>query len=84
VVLGLARLRGWPLPTSRRALAATLALGGVYTGLTLFFFVSLRYLTAGLATIVLYTYPAMVVALAAAALGERVDASKLLALAAVL
>ena len=84
VVLALARLRRWPLPSSRRALAATLGLGAVYTGLTLFFFVSLRYLTAGLATIVLYTYPAMVVVLAAGALNERIDASKLLALAAVL
>lgn len=84
VVLALSRLRGWPLLRTRRDLATTFALGVVYTGLTLFFFVSLRYLTAGLATIVLYTYPAFVFALAAAFLDESVTAGKLAALAAVL
>ncbi|MDZ7701545.1 MAG: DMT family transporter [Halobacteriales archaeon] len=84
VVLALSRLRGWPLLRTRRDLATTFALGLVYTGLTLFFFVSLRHLTAGLATIVLYTYPAIVFALAATFLGERVTRAKLAALAAVL
>jgi len=80
VVLVLARVRGWPLVRSRRGWLAALALGVVYTGMTLFFFVSLRTLTAGLATIVLYTYPAFVVVLSAAFLGEAVTRPKLLAL----
>lgn len=83
VVVALGRVRGWPVPRTRRDLAATAALGVAYTGLTLCFFVSLRYLTAGLATVVLYTYPAFVFGLAAAALGERVTASKVVALSAV-
>lgn len=80
VLLGAARVRGWSLPGSRRDWLATLALGVVYTGLTLFYFVSLRFLTAGLASIVLYTYPALVVVLSAVVLRERVTARKLLAL----
>jgi len=80
VVMTLGVARGWALPGSRRAWAGTLALGVVYTGMTLCFFVSLRYLTAGIATIVLYTYPTFVVALSAAVLGEAVTRRKLLAL----
>jgi drug/metabolite transporter (DMT)-like permease len=48
--------------------------------MTLFFFVSLRFLTAGIATIVLYTYPTFVVALSAIFLGETVTVRKLIAL----
>ncbi len=80
-VLALAWLRDWRLPSARRDWLATLALGVVYTGLTLLYFVSLRTLTAGLATIVLYTYPAFVVVLSTAALGEAVTARKVVALA---
>jgi drug/metabolite transporter (DMT)-like permease len=42
--------------------------------------VSLGFLTAGIATIVLYTYPTFVVALSATLLGEAVTARKLLSL----
>lgn len=80
VVIGLALARGWAFPRSGRDWAATLALGVVYTAMTLFFFVSLRFLTAGMATIVLYTYPTFVVAMSAAVLGEAVTLRKLLAL----
>lgn len=83
-VLAVGRLRGWPVPRDRRNLATTFGLGVVYTGLTLFFFVSLRYLTAGLATIVLYTYPVIVFALAVAFLRESVTTVKLVALVGVL
>jgi drug/metabolite transporter (DMT)-like permease len=72
--------RGWSLPTADRTGATTLALGVIYTLMTLCFFISLRYLTAGLATIVLYTYPAMVVVLSAIALGEAVTRRKVAAL----
>ena len=84
VVLGIARALGWPIPRDRRALAWMAALSAAYTGLTLFYFVSLRWLTAGLAVIVLFTYPAVVFALAAAFLDESVTPQKLLALVAVL
>jgi Predicted permease, DMT superfamily len=80
VVAGVAVLRGWSLPPTRRGRAATLALGVVYTLLTLSYFVSLRYLTAGLATIVLYTYPSMVVGLGAVVLDEPVTPRRVVAL----
>jgi drug/metabolite transporter (DMT)-like permease len=75
-----AAVRGWSLPSTRRDRLAALALGVVYTLMTLAYFVSLRHLTAGLATIVLYTYPAMVVALAALTMGEAVTPRKVVAL----
>lgn len=83
-VIVLARLRAWPVPRTPKDHATTFALGVVYTGMTLCFFVSLRYLTAGLATIVLYTYPVLVVGLAVAFLRESLTRVKLLALLAVL
>lgn len=80
VVAALSLSRGWAFPRSQRDCLATVVLGVVYTAMTVCFFVSLRYLTAGIATIVLYTYPTFVVALAATFLGEAVTARKLLAL----
>jgi drug/metabolite transporter (DMT)-like permease len=76
VLFGLAHVRGWSLPADRRTRLGTYALGVVYTLMTLFYFVSLRYLTAGLATIVLYTYPSIVVVLSASVLGESVTPRK--------
>ncbi len=81
VVAALAAVRDWALPASRRDWSVTLSLGVVYTVMTLFFFVSLRHLTAGLATVVLYTYPAMVVVLSVAFLDEAITTRKMLALA---
>ncbi len=80
VVLALAFARDWVLPESRRDWVATLFLGVIYTAMTLCFFGSLRFLTAGIATIVLYTYPTFVVVLAAILLGERVTVRTVLAL----
>jgi drug/metabolite transporter (DMT)-like permease len=79
-VCGIAVARGWSLPAARRDRLATLGLGVVYTLMTLAYFLSLRYLTAGLATVVLYTYPAMLVVLSAAALGEAITPRKAAAL----
>ena len=79
-VCAVAAARGWSLPEARRDRLAALGLGVVYTLMTLAFFVSLRYLTAGLATVVLYTYPAMLVLLSAAALDEPVTPRKAAAL----
>ena len=72
LVVVLAHVRDWSFPATAREWGATLVLGVVYTAMTLLYFFSLRYLTAGLATIVLYTYPAIVVALSAAVLRETV------------
>lgn len=80
VVAGLVLVRGWAFPRSRREWTTTLVLGVVYTAMTVFFFRSLDFLTAGIATIVLYTYPTFVVALSATFLGEAVTARKLVAL----
>jgi drug/metabolite transporter (DMT)-like permease len=76
----LAVLRNWALPQSARQWAGTFALGIVYTAMTISYFTSLRYLPAGLATIVLYTYPAFVVVLSTAVLNEPDSARTLLAL----
>lgn len=84
LVCAVALARGWSIPTGGRDLAVTAALGVVYTGMTLFFFVSLESLTASLAVVVLYTYPAFVFVLSAAFLGESVTVRKLAALVVVL
>lgn len=81
-VFAVARTRGWSLPAARRDRLAALALGVVYTLMTLAFFSSLRWLTAGLATLVLYTYPALVVLLSAPTLGESITRRTLAALVA--
>jgi drug/metabolite transporter (DMT)-like permease len=81
VVGVLAAVRGWARPVSQGDWGATLALGVVYTAMTLFYFFSLRHLTAGLATVVLYTYPAMVVVLSTVFLREAVTTRKVFALA---
>ncbi len=74
VLGGVAAARGWSLPAARRDRATALGLGVVYTVMTVLYFVSLRHLTAGMATIVLYTYPTMAIVLSAATLGESITA----------
>lgn len=81
VVLALAAVREWPLPPGRRGWLVTLTLGVVYASMTLLYFLSLRYLTAGLASIVLYTAPTFVVILSATFLDERITLRTLLAVA---
>ncbi|MDT3435953.1 DMT family transporter [Haloarcula sp. 1CSR25-25] len=81
VVVGtLAGIRGWSYPTTKRDWLVTLSLGVVYTGMTLFYFVALRYLTAGLTTIILYTYPAIVIGLSTVFLNENITYTKIAAL----
>lgn len=81
VVVGtLAGIRGWSYPATKRDWLVTLSLGIVYTGMTLFYFVALRYLTAGLTTIILYTYPAIVIGLSAVFLNENITYAKIAAL----
>ncbi|MFC7153901.1 DMT family transporter [Halomarina halobia] len=68
------RLRGRTL-----AIAVLLGLVG-YTGQSALFFLGLRYLTAGMTTIVLYTYPVFVLLLSTTVLGEPLTRRDLLAL----
>lgn len=66
---------------SGRPLAVALSLGAFgYAAMSGLYFASLSFLTAGLAGIVLYTYPAFVILLSAAALGERVTVRTVLSL----
>lgn len=71
----LERLRG-------RSLLTAIALGaGGYATMSGLYFVGLEFMTAGMVGIVLYTYPAFVLALAAAFLEESVGVRSLAALA---
>lgn len=65
-----------------RYLGYTIVLGAFgYATMNALFFLGLEYLTAGLAAIVLYTYPAFVVVLAVLTVGERVTRLTVAALA---
>ena len=71
MLLALARLRRDALPRGRR-LAALAALGGIgYAGQGLCFFFALERISAGLTSLLLYFYPALVVLLGALLLRER-------------
>ena len=71
VLLALARLRGEVIPRGR-ALQALLLLGGVgYVTQSLTFFFALERISAGLTTLLLYFYPAVVVVLGAVLLRDR-------------
>ncbi|MXV60871.1 EamA family transporter [Natronorubrum sp. JWXQ-INN-674] len=59
---------------SGRPLLIAVALGGIgYTAQSGLYFLGLEFMTAGLVAIVLYTYPAFVVVLAVATIGERLS-----------
>ena len=71
VLLVLARVRGEALPRGRPLLALA-ALGGIgYVGMSLCYFLALARIPAGLATLLLYFYPAVVVVLGAVLLRNR-------------
>ena len=71
VLLVVARVRREPLPRGRPLLALS-ALGGIgYVGMSLCFFLALERIPAGLSTLLLYFYPAVVVALGALLLRNR-------------
>ena len=71
VLLVLARVRHEPLPRGRplRTLVGLGALG--YVGMSLFYFFALEQISAGLAALLLYFYPALVVVLGAVLLRDR-------------
>lgn len=80
VVWGILGFRGRAKLLSGRPLWIALAIGVVYAIMTALFFEGLEYLSAGLAAIVFYTYPAHVFVISAVALDERPTTLKLLAL----
>lgn len=79
IVVGIAVARGWSVPRGAAAVR-TLALGIVYTAMTVLFFESLRHLTAGLAVILLFTYPAFVFVISVRFLDEVVTVRTVAAL----
>ena len=76
--------RGVPIRLGRRMLVAELGLGLVYGLMSVAYFESLAWLSAGIATLVLFTYPVQVTLVSALALDEPVTAPKALALCAAL
>lgn len=71
VLLALARIRGERLPRGR-PLGMLLALGGIgYVGMSLCYFFALERISAGLTSLLLYFYPALVVVLGALLLRDR-------------
>ena len=76
--------RGVPIRLGRRMLVAELGLGLVYGLMSVAYFESLAWLSAGIATLVLFTYPVQVTLVSALALDEPVTIPKALALCAAL
>jgi len=75
----LARRRAWP---RGRTLLGLIAMGAVgYVGQSICFFTALKHASAGLVSLLLYLYPALVAILSVAVLKERFTRRKLLALA---
>lgn len=70
-------------PLSNRSLWISLSLGGLYGVMTGLFFLGLKYLSASLAAIILYSYPVFVLMLSTVFLDERVTRTRLFALLAV-
>ncbi|MFT4908889.1 MAG: drug/metabolite transporter (DMT)-like permease [Natronomonas sp.] len=74
-------LQGEIQPLRGRALAVAVGLGSVgYAAVSGLYFIGLEFMTAGMAGIALYTYPAFVLVLAAAFLGEPIGRRRLAAL----
>lgn len=79
-MLTLMLVRRLPLP-SKKETAAFLLLGGIgYTSQSFCYFTALNYTTAGTASLILYTYPALVTVASALFFKEKLTGRKLLAL----
>ncbi len=82
VIWGVLAVSGRFRPLRGRTLAVALALGALgYATMSGLYFFGLEFMTAGMVGIVLYTYPAFVVVLAAATIGERLTRRTAVALA---
>ena len=76
----LIRVKGLPLPPGRD-IAAYLLLGMIgNAGMSFSYFTALKYTSSGVAALLLYTYPAMVMAGSVVFFKEKVTGSKILAL----
>lgn len=85
LVWGLLYARGQLRRLRGRNLVVGIGLGALgYAAMSGFYFLGLEFMTAGMVGIVLYTYPAFVLVLAAAFLGEPIDRRTLFALGATL
>ena len=81
VMAAVAALRGHRWPRGRN-LCLIAAMGGVgYVGQSACFFLGLRHASAGLVSLLLYLYPALVAVLAALFLGERLGLARAAAVA---
>jgi drug/metabolite transporter (DMT)-like permease len=77
-LIALARGARWP---GGRALLAVLSMGALgYTGQSFLYFSALKHADASLVALLLYSFPFIVAVLAAAFLGERLDAARIGAL----
>lgn len=81
--VGLFTVGKFPVLAPRRA-AIAIGLGFLYGLMTVFYFLSLHWLTAGIAALVYYTYPVLVFVLSMLVLDEPLTGRKLLALSTVL
>lgn len=84
ILWGVLALRGRTVRLDGRTVAVELGLGVVYGIMSLAYFESLAWLSAGVATLLLFTYPAQVTLVSALTLDERITVPKLLALVAAL
>ncbi|WP_049937128.1 DMT family transporter [Haloplanus natans] len=82
ILWGYLARRGYEVRLAPRTLAAELGLGLVYGLMSIAYFESLAWLSAGVATLVLFTYPVQVTLVSAVTLDESVTVPKTLALAA--
>jgi len=76
--------RGRTVVLRRKRALAAFCLGWLYASMTVLYFVSLEWLTVGVASLVLYTYPVPVFLISSVALDEPITRRKLLALVVVL
>ncbi|MEF8856691.1 MAG: DMT family transporter [Haloplanus sp.] len=84
ILWGYLARRGAPVRLDGRTLAVELALGLVYGLMSITYFESLAWLSAGIATLVLFTYPVQVTLVSALTLDEPITVPKALALLAAL
>lgn len=75
LVWGYVALTGRGLPPRRRV-AALLGLGALYSGDAIAFLVGLQWVPAATASLIFFTYPALVVVLAALVLGQRLSLAR--------
>lgn len=78
VVWAYVGLTGRRLPP-QRSVWALLALGAVYSGDAIAFLVGLQWVPAATASLIFFTYPALVVVLAALVLGQRLSVPRMVA-----